>query len=86
MLRRLNIQNSQSNCTCKNVFMIHGDLDLHTGNLILCGSLPSELLYQFEDLVQSGRIIYVTFITCLRKRLCISMGDYERVTSELERK
>ena len=60
--------------------MSHSDLYLHTINPLIL------LLRYGSNSIMLNCQNYGTFITCLRKTLCISMGDYEGAITELERK
>ena len=79
-VRSLNISKIRSCYTGKNVpFMSHSDLDPGKIGLfrILSTSIPFELLYRYQYVVQPDRLNYRIIYTCLRKGFCISRRDYE---------
>ena len=77
----------QRYCTGKNApILSHSELDLQNIDPFLYGSIPYMTINQYQYVVQPYKLNYRTIGTCLRKGLCISMKDCERITAGSERK
>ena len=66
--------------------MSHSDLDPRKIDLFLYTSIPFELLYRYQYVVQPDRLNHGIIYTCLRKLFCISRRDYEGTATGVERK